>query len=650
MHGRGIIHALVGLVALVSAPLAVVALAAAPAGATTVSNESEFRTAFANAAETSITLGANITLTCGAPSAAQRTSATALTIDGGGTFSITQTCANTQNLVQNGSGAINLVGVTLHGGNTGVSSVTGDVTVTNSTIETLTDAAAQVTGINAGGSVTLDHSTINDLSGTTGTLGILSFGASVNVTNGSTITNIVGTGSAIGVDAATGALTVTDSTVAEVDSANLAYGLDAGAGNLVVTGSHVGPITSTTSAFGVLASGGAITLDQSVVDGVAGSNGPALGVAAAVGTIGAHGSTVTNVESSGEAAIGVSGNAGVTLEGVLVHAVTSKTTSAIGVVTSGTGTIAATGTTVSAISGAGDASALGVGGGSSTSLSFSAIEDVTMSGTGIAIGAAGGDVVFTDSAISGTSSVGGEAFGLESAGDAHVIRSTITGTFAPDFAGGVGTAGDATVVNSTITGNAGFGVLSNADATIVYSDIVNNGTTVELAAGSVRAAESIELPAGLGTLVVPGAGVRALASDFGQVTVDGTLTLFGTVLAQPVGSFENCPTPQTVVSAGYNFADDTSCALTGTGDRQGAGLDPQLGALAFNGGPTQTLAIAQTSPLFDAIPAAACQSGPAAGITTDQRGEARPSYTGCDIGAFEIQAPAPVNILPRFTG
>ncbi|MFN8028571.1 MAG: choice-of-anchor Q domain-containing protein [Acidimicrobiia bacterium] len=144
--------------------------------------------------------------------------------------------------------------------------------------------------------------------------------------------------------------------------------------------------------------------------------------------------------------------------------------------------------------------------------------------------------------------------------------------------------------------------------------------------------------------------LQAQALSFGQVRGDGGITLFGTVLRSPIGVFGNCAETATVASAGYNFADDTSCTLTGTGDRQGAGLDPQLGALAFNGGPTQTMAITQSSPLFDAIPEAACQSGPAVGVTTDQRGVARPSYTGCDIGAFEIESPVPVNIAPRFTG
>jgi hypothetical protein len=61
-----------------------------------------------------------------------------------------------------------------------------------------------------------------------------------------------------------------------------------------------------------------------------------------------------------------------------------------------------------------------------------------------------------------------------------------------------------------------------------------------------------------------------------------------------------------------------------------------------------------TSPVIDAIPAAACQTGIAAGITTDQRGVDRPQLVGCDIGAVEVtqqdlQVEAAV-IQPRFTG
>jgi hypothetical protein len=69
-------------------------------------------------------------------------------------------------------------------------------------------------------------------------------------------------------------------------------------------------------------------------------------------------------------------------------------------------------------------------------------------------------------------------------------------------------------------------------------------------------------------------------------------------------------------------------------------LDPKLGALAGNGGPTKALALLAGSPALDA--------GKALGITKDQRGSGRPinltsvpnapGGDGSDIGAFELQA------------
>jgi hypothetical protein len=58
-------------------------------------------------------------------------------------------------------------------------------------------------------------------------------------------------------------------------------------------------------------------------------------------------------------------------------------------------------------------------------------------------------------------------------------------------------------------------------------------------------------------------------------------------------------------------------------------VDPKLGPLQANGGPTQTMAIALTSPARNAIPGAACA------VARDQRGVHRPQGPGCDIGAYE---------------
>jgi len=56
--------------------------------------------------------------------------------------------------------------------------------------------------------------------------------------------------------------------------------------------------------------------------------------------------------------------------------------------------------------------------------------------------------------------------------------------------------------------------------------------------------------------------------------------------------------------------------------------DPKLGPLQDNGGATLTMLPAQDSPAIDAVDCAA-------GVTTDQRGVARPQGSTCDIGAVE---------------
>jgi len=61
-------------------------------------------------------------------------------------------------------------------------------------------------------------------------------------------------------------------------------------------------------------------------------------------------------------------------------------------------------------------------------------------------------------------------------------------------------------------------------------------------------------------------------------------------------------------------------------------IDPILGPLQNNGGPTPTRALLPGSPCIDA--------GTATGAPSiDQRGSARPSGAGYDIGAFEVQVP-----------
>ena len=98
-----------------------------------------------------------------------------------------------------------------------------------------------------------------------------------------------------------------------------------------------------------------------------------------------------------------------------------------------------------------------------------------------------------------------------------------------------------------------------------------------------------------------------------------------------------------IQSQGNNVSSDLTCGLGRAGDR--AGVDPQLGPLTNNGGPTDTMALKTGSPAIDA--GADCN-------TTDQRGVTRAQGTTCDAGAFEsaftappvVSAPPPPPVTP----
>jgi hypothetical protein len=217
---------------------------------------------------------------------------------------------------------------------------------------------------------------------------------------------------------------------------------------------------------------------------------------------------------------------------------------------------------------------------------------------------------------------------------------------------------DVRVENSTITGNSsgvdGAMDVSNGDEfainlTLVYDTIVGN-----VATGAPVAESTVTAQAGVHATIVEQPADLSVNS--------GDLTLFGTILALPQGG-PNCVLFEgaNVVTQGYNWTDDTSCIPTPAAtDKVSSPNDPQLNALGAWGGPTNTM-LPDTplhggvaSPVIDAIPASACQTGAAAGVTTDQRGVTRPQLVGCDIGAVEVtQADYMVEaavVTPKFTG
>jgi hypothetical protein len=109
---------------------------------------------------------------------------------------------------------------------------------------------------------------------------------------------------------------------------------------------------------------------------------------------------------------------------------------------------------------------------------------------------------------------------------------------------------------------------------------------------------------------------------------------FNTLLLSNVPS--NCS--GLVSDGGYNMSSDASVAFPASGSR--TNINPMLGPLVNNGGPTLTMALLPGSPAIDA-------GGAIGAPATDQRGVLRPQGAGMDIGAFEFQY-IPVFTTARF--
>jgi Bacterial Ig-like domain (group 3) len=203
---------------------------------------------------------------------------------------------------------------------------------------------------------------------------------------------------------------------------------------------------------------------------------------------------------------------------------------------------------------------------------------------------------------------GGSGISNEQYATMKLADSTVSGND-----NGIGNnLGSMEITDSTIAGNPNYG-LSGGPFTIIASTIANNG-------GGIF-----------------GAG--------------GTGTKFAASIVANNTSY-NC-SEGTFESAGYNLTNDatgTACGFTTALDL--VDKNPQLGSLAANGGPTQTMLPNSSSPAADVIPNPTTLDGVEVCPGTDQRGVTRPGNgeTRCTIGAAEVSAPnattSKVTVIP----
>lgn len=250
--------------------------------------------------------------------------------------------------------------------------------------------------------------------------------------------------------------------------------------------------------------------------------------------------------------------------------------------------------------------------------------NVAISGLTISEGKAGGlanitsTVALTRCVFFGNGAYRGSGGGIANTGTMTISECTISHNSATAFGasgGGISNSGSLTITNSTISGNLaspgdGGGISNYGTVNLINATISDN--TADLAGGINNVS-------------------------------GGTVNAVNSIIAGNRSNLDDDPAPDfsgELTSAGHNLigTNDRMTGTPGPGDQIGtpsAPLDPRLGPLQDNGGPTQTHALLATSTAIDA-------GDDAIAPPRDQRGYVRSG--GSDIGAFEFGGTIPVTL------
>jgi hypothetical protein len=298
---------------------------------------------------------------------------------------------------------------------------------------------------------------------------------------------------------------------------------------------------------------------------------------------------------------------------------------ATGAIRNGGGTLEVSNSTISGISnqnGTLEVSNSTISGNSASGISnffgTATVSNSTISGT-IGSGVYNSDfgtVTVSNSTISGNSAATGGGIYNDRGGTLEVINSTISGNgtgASGSDGGGIYNRGTLEVSNSTLSGNSaeeGGGIYnSDPDGTVTVSNSTISDNSASFGGGINN------------KVVLASVGPSAIFKN--TIVADNHASL---IVPDVRGPFN---------SQGHNLIGQSECTdgcftnedLVGTTANP---IDPMLGPLANNGGPTLTHALLEGSPAID-------KGVAVEGITTDQRGFARPQGTAPDIGSFESE-------------
>jgi hypothetical protein len=240
---------------------------------------------------------------------------------------------------------------------------------------------------------------------------------------------------------------------------------------------------------------------------------------------------------------------------------------------------------------------------------------------------------------------GGGIFNLHQADD-ELRQTTLTGNSSDSAGGGILNYGATmSILTSTLSGNqviagaaeafgGGISNVPNPSFTPTESatlKMVNDSLTGNRAGGGSTAGfggglDNESQASAVLTNVTVSRNRAGSTGTGGGIYNNGVAALRGSILAGNTAAHahDNCGLPVALSSNGYNLSTDGTCGLNGIGDQ--VGVNPLLGPLAHNGGPTETEALKAGSPAIDAVKFCPPPK-------TDQRGVNRQGP--CDVGAYE---------------
>lgn len=232
-------------------------------------------------------------------------------------------------------------------------------------------------------------------------------------------------------------------------------------------------------------------------------------------------------------------------------------------------------------------------------------------GGGILTQAGNGSLSLYRCVLTNNTATAGHGGAIYSSRPLSLIETTISGNTAFFFGGGVFNLAAATVQNSTISGNASrdsgggwfnfTGTTSMTNVTIAANTADSDANNTGDGGGIFRSGGDVNLN-------------NVLIGD----NVDNTGQA-----PDIAGQFN---------SQGFNLIENPATAIiTGITASNLLNVDPKLGPLASNGGPTFTHALLEGSPAIDAGSSV---------LGSDQRGQERPQGAASDIGAYEFSPPA----------